>query len=178
VRSSDEQFRKNLEIARVEEKRVASWLMKRGWRILPVYDFSGLQEDKAPKLQAYSASDSLVLPDLLCARAGVTKWVEVKWKTDASMTTITRRLETGISLRLWRNYIAASDVSGIEVWIAFVHKNQHHLTLNSLSELKAKNGLRVSPKGPDMGGSVFWPLEELREVSKWPPDDLRQAPSW
>ena len=68
------------------EEAVARWCMRRGGKVLPVYDYSGLADDKAPKLQALPASLSRVLPDLLVFRGRHRFWVEIKLKTRAIWT--------------------------------------------------------------------------------------------
>ncbi len=149
----------------VAERAVARWLQTKGWRVLPVYDFSGKGDDKAPKLAAFSAEDSLVTPDLLIARRGLARWVEVKFKTAASYTFITGTRDTGISLRLWGQYGSVGRESGLGVFLCFAHETEDSVTLNSYREL-----MDMSPRlsrGPDRGGSVLWPLAKLRRIASY-----------
>ena len=96
--------------ARVIEQAVAAWLMRRRCQILPVYDYSGLGKGKAPKLAG--ASRSLVTPDLLVAREGMTTWVEVKWKTSATLHKTSGSVDIGvIERRLWGTTTRRSSAS-------------------------------------------------------------------
>src|SRR3972149_1435615 len=79
------------------EKIVTEMLQKRGWYVIPSYDFSGPNDDKAPKLQGLG--NGFVLPDLDISRNGKRKWAEVKTKDEATFTRITQKLEHGIPLR-------------------------------------------------------------------------------
>jgi hypothetical protein len=159
------QKRKAIDDAREIERSVARWLMARGWLCLPVYDYSGLSSEKAPKLEAFASEDSLVTPDLLVVRGGVLRWVEVKFKTSADVYRRTGSLDTGISLYLWQAYERVQRASGAQAWLAFAHRTEGVITLNSWREMDA-----LSPRlsnGPDPGGSVFWPLEKLRVVAAY-----------
>lgn len=167
--TADERFRVSVEFYRRYEKAVAAWLMRRGWFIFPVYDFSGLGENKAPKLQAASPTQSLVTPDLFVSRGGTSKWVEVKWKTHAEpgiIRSMARKcqpndaLETGVSLRLWRHYEQVQSVSGCEVWITFVHEREREMRGAKLDELR--KSLRIYD-GQKMGrhGMAFFAWDDL-----------------
>lgn len=108
-------FGRSIEIA------AAAWLKKRGALILPVYDYCGLANDKAPRLEAFSSSDSLVTPDLLVARKGLLSWVEVKHKSESTWFRNKGREETGIETRLWRSYQNVAKCTGAHVWLMFLH---------------------------------------------------------
>ena len=154
-------FDENLKWGAEAEIWVAAWLMRRGWRILPTYDFSGKDDDKAPRLAAVRPADSLVIPDLLSARGGTSRWVEVKRKTRADLYRKTGVLETGISRRLWTHYHKTQQATGIEVWIAFVHDVEGEVRVRSIDDLNA-----LPPReylGTKMGrdGMVFFPWEQL-----------------
>ena len=62
------------------ERVVAGILMNRGWFVVPSYDYSGEDGNKAPKMQG--ADLSLVIPDLDIARGGDRRWIEVKTKLE------------------------------------------------------------------------------------------------
>ena len=167
---AESSFRVALAGARAVEIAVAAWLMDRGHLVLPVYDYSGAGDDKAPRLHAFSCEDSLVLPDLLVCRAGLSQWVEVKYKTAGSATAIRgNQIQTGISLRLYQQYDRVARESGFDVWMCFAHRTENLITLNSLKELRnlPVSGPPRKSSGPDRGGSVFWPLEELRVVASF-----------
>jgi hypothetical protein len=161
----DDVFRLALAKARVTERTVAAWLMSREWLVLPTYDFSGKGDDKAPKLMADSEADSLVIPDLLCARHGEVQWVEVKEKDSASFTNITGRFETGISLRLWEHYTKVRAATGTPVWLFFAHNKEDEVRCGEIASLSPKKRIYG---GPRMGraGMVFFPYHDLTLVCK------------
>ena len=158
-------FEQNLAFGREIEKAVASWLMGRGPRILPVYDYSGLSEGKAPKFTAAVQSDSLVLPDLLGAKEGKSSWFEVKFKDHADFTRKTQRLETGISKRLWEHYHKVQEQSGLPVWLIFAHRKENELRCASLASLI---GTERVYGGSKMGhaGMVFFDYRALRYLAR------------
>jgi hypothetical protein len=158
-------FEHKLALGRQAEKAVAAWLMGRGMRILPVYDYSGLDEGKAPKLTAAEEADSLVLPDLLSAKAGRSIWVEVKFKEHADFTYKTGRLETGISKRLWEHYQRVQAETGFPVWLVFAHLREDELRGAPISKLREKSRIY---EGTKMGknGMVFFDYRALRILAK------------
>lgn len=160
-------FEQALAHGREIEKSVAVWLMARGCRILPVYDYSGLGDGKAPKLEAFSASESIVTPDLLVARNGKLHWCEVKWKSEATFTRINQTWETGISLRLWEQYRLVKRHTGARVWLVFAQEAEGYLTCDEIGALEAMPP-RIYP-GAKMGrgGMVFWPLASLTHLAAY-----------
>jgi len=157
-------FRERLSEARAVEKKVAEYFQGLGHRVLPVYDYSGLSDGKAPKLQSSKSSESLVTPDLLLAKEGICAWIEVKMKGRADYTRMTDQLETGISLRLWDHYLRVQECTGIEVWLLFIHKAEKKVVGECISVLK-----KMRPRfytGHKMGpsGMVFFPFDRLQDV--------------
>ena len=148
---------------------MADWLKARGWRVLPVYDYSGKGDSKAPRFEGRGPITSLVMPDLLAARDGELRFVEVKYKTRPDYTRATGRLETGISLRLFRDYQAVEACTGAPVWIVWIHGTARPVA-STLA--KVEQNMRVY-EGPKMGrgGMIFVPLDALDEVPGWEDSD-------
>jgi hypothetical protein len=116
------------------ELAVSRWLQQtRGWHVLPAYDYAGQGERKAPRLEGLPTS--LVVPDLLAARQGVSAWFEVKLKTHADYTYLTGRQETGIALRLWNHYLEVQALTGLRVWLVFVHEDEDEVRAGDLASL-------------------------------------------
>ena len=161
------EFEKQLAIGREVEMAVARWLMQRGHRVLPVYDYSGLNSGKAPKLQAISSADSLICPDLLIVKGGRTIWCEVKFKTHADFTRRTRQHETGIDLRLWNHYQQVADTSGSPVWLIFCHQCEDEIRCGSLDVLRSPNEHRIY-RGSKMShsGMVFFRYDTLHYLER------------
>jgi hypothetical protein len=147
--------------ARVIEQAVAAWLMRRRCQILPVYDYSGLGKGKAPKLAG--ASRSLVTPDLLVAREGMTTWVEVKWKTSATLHKTSGSVDTGIERRLWDHYSEVERVTGIPVWIVFVHQTEREIRGEPISTLKSCARFGVGAGA----GMVYFPVAKIRQLASF-----------
>ena len=82
-RDSNEDFRVKLDAAGVWERALAKWARGRGWYVLPTDEFSGKGDGKTPKLLAPPGRESLIMPDLLGFREGVSQWLECKWKEKA-----------------------------------------------------------------------------------------------
>jgi len=156
-------FEDRLEHARRVEQDVAAWLMRRNWLVLPVYDYSGQQDDKAPKLQAARRRDSLVAPDLLAARGGAHLWFEVKWKAAATLHRKTDTLETGLNLRHWRDYVAIKRESGADVWIVFVHEAEAEIRAAEVSQL-ARSARIYDGAKMGRGGMVFFPYRQIKRL--------------
>ena len=166
-------FDDKLALGRSYEVQYANWVMlKCNARILPVYDYNGQLGDKAPKLQGISPNASLVVPDLLVCEDGATSWVEVKYKTRADWTRITNRLETGIPLRLWRDYEAVQEASGLPVQLVFIHGQEGEVRGNTINNLRL---IKRVYEGNSMsyGGMVFFPYEMLPIITTL--DELSQA---
>lgn len=161
-------FHEKLAIGRQYELLAAQWLQEsRGARILPVYDYTGSDGEKAPRLRAIAPVASLVVPDLLVCADGKTSWVEVKYKTQATYHRNTRREETGIPLRLWCDYKRVQDASGLPVEIIFIHKKEGEIrgdfwdNLRPIRRIYAENNMSY-------GGMVFFPYFDIPLLATLP----------
>jgi hypothetical protein len=158
-------FEDQLAFGREVEKSVSAWLMTKGYIILPVYDYSGLSENKAPKFTAAIQAESLVIPDLLAAKEGSSKFVEVKFKESATFTHITKRNETGLSHRLWKDYKSVQEKTGIPVYLVFAHRKEDEVRCGKLSSLDGKERV-YSGTRMGRGGMVFFDYESLALIGK------------
>lgn len=136
-------FRETLEFkqGRTAEELVATELRRRGWYVIPSYDYSG-EDDKAPRLHG-PHEVSWVLPDLDVCRGGVRRWVEVKYKSAAAHVYSPRQrvrpdcpLQHGISLRLVEHYRRVREQSGCEVWICIYEGNTRLVLIQNLAVLE------------------------------------------
>lgn len=167
MRSSQLEFEKQLLIGREAEKAVARWLMGRGWKVLPVYDYTGSDGKKAPKLESAKSSESLVCPDLFIVRGGSSRWCEVKYKTHADFTRKTQRKETGIDYRLWNHYLSVERESGFPIWLIFAHKAEDEIRGEALAELSKPERHRIYDGGKmNRSGMVFFEYDALRLMGK------------
>lgn len=146
--------------ARRYEKALATWFQRRfGAYVLPTYDYSGLQENKAPKLM--SASAGLVIPDLLLCRNGKTTWAECKWKTNADLHRKTGHFVTGINARHFSHYKQVKNISGCDVVIMFLHILEGEMRGDEIDALPEVHHL-YEGKMMGKGGMVFWQWDKLR----------------
>jgi hypothetical protein len=84
--------------------------------VIPSYDYSGENGDKAPKLAGIR--ERFPVPDLDVARAGDRRWVEVKTKTAASWGWKLRQWEHGIEH--YDDYVRVAQETGTEAWLAIL----------------------------------------------------------
>jgi hypothetical protein len=141
---------------REAEQTVAALLKDRGWYVIPSYDYSGPDGERAPKMQG--AQDGVVLPDLDIAKRGSRrKWAEVKAKAAPSWTCLTQTMDHGIGYRKWCHYRRIESETGCEVWLFIIEEDTQLLLVESLDVLGP--GRRYTGDLMDRGGMVFWPRQ-------------------
>ena len=171
--AADSTFDEKLEFARHTERGVSEWLQSRGWYVLPTYDYSGLAENKAPKM--HGRDDSLVIPDLDICKGGERRWAEVKYKDQSTYHRKTGTVEHGISARLLSHYRAVQSSSGCDVWVLVIEAANetapHHVEesrvllgapLSELGDPRVYGGYKMG-----RSGMAFWPRERFRVFGEW-----------
>jgi hypothetical protein len=153
LRDSDE-FRRG----RSGERVIAELLKRRGWFIVPAYDFAGEEGEKVPKMEGLTAA--FILPDLDISKGGDRRWAEVKTKTAATLHRRSGVSEHGIAIRHLQHYRSVESETGCEVWIFIVEENTRLALCARLKDL----GPGRQYDGPKMsrGGMVFWPRASFR----------------
>lgn len=140
--TSNADFRQTLEFrrGRTAEELVTEELKRRGWFVNVTADYVGVDE-KAPRLHG-PHEVSWILPDLDVCRAGVRRWVEVKYKSRATRTKVEQRrvlpdceLEHGIDLRLVRHYRRVQAESGCKVWVCIYEGDTRIAWMQALDRL-------------------------------------------
>jgi hypothetical protein len=171
---SDEKFERARAEARKWEQKAAAWLRRRGWHVLATYDFSGKDDDKAPKLLAPPGDPDLVLPDLQMFKENGSRWVEVKYKAKADDYRIGGYRVTGISRRLWGHYQRVEEITGADVFIVFLHGKENEIRGERVRQLRGLVSHTYS--GPLMGrhGMIFFRFDEL---PNWGPLSLLEEES-
>ena len=142
--------------ARTGERLIASLLQREGWFVIPSYDYSGEDGDKAPRLEGLKAG--YVVPDLDVARNGVRRWAEVKTKASAVYTRITKRLEHGIPKRHYGCYLEVQRITGCKVTLFVYEENTGEILFGALDEL-AKVKREYTGGKMSYGGMVFFPRD-------------------
>lgn len=168
-------MKRSFDVERDRGKRaeiaVSGQYQREGRFVLPSYDYSGDGDNKAPILRC--GKEGLVIPDLLTfLPGGKREWVEVKLKDETTLHRNTQTIETGLSLRLLNHYRDVQRVTGIGVFVLFVHLDTREVvgaTLDRLSDIgRAYTGNKMG-----WGGMWFAPYDELDVV--WPLVSLGDA---
>jgi len=137
---------------RAGEQTLARLLQARGWYIIPSYDYSGVNGEKAPTIQG--AHDGIVLPDLGIARAGQLKWAEVKAKEKPMYYRLGDIVEHGIGRRHWEHYKRCQLETGAHVWLFIIEERNQIILFESIDHLGEPYHYHGDKM--DRGGMVFW----------------------
>ena len=116
-------FQDDLAFGKDGEERVAAKLVQLGFIVSPLYQYE--DHKRAPVLfyQLRGAAQTLTHPDL--AVFGKTCcFAEVKRKQRWVDFDRERGLETGCDLKLWHQYRLVRRVTGLPVWLFFIHERQ------------------------------------------------------
>lgn len=152
---------------RTGEQRVAEFLQQRGFYVIPSYDYSGEDNNKAPKLQGKQTA--YVIPDLDVCRAGLRRWVEVKTKSEATLWRKTNQLQHGIDERHFNAYLAVQQETGSDVHLAVFELTPREVVLiASLERLAASIDHRGTSKGAKM---IYWDRSVFHEYELPPEPD-------
>lgn len=145
-------FEINLKRGRTAEESIANTLMNMGYYVIPSYEYTGDEGNKAPKL--WGIKDSFVVPDLDVAKNKVRIWVEVKLKAKANYTRITKQLEHGIPYRNYLSYLKIQEITGCIVFLYVFEENTLSILYHQLDKLPKR--LYTGNK-MDRGGTIFFP---------------------
>jgi len=144
------------------ELSVSRWLQDRGYHVVASYDYSGSNGDKAPRMHGHQ---SYVLPDLDVSKEGRRVWVEVKTKRRADMYRKLKRLEHGIPLPHWLDYLRVQAISGCVVWLVVLEEETGEWLAQSLKVLgevaRTYEGEKMGP-----GGMVFFPRDAFITLTR------------
>jgi hypothetical protein len=143
------------------EHVVAAWLKQRGCFVIPSYDYSGEDGDKAPLLQGLW--EGYPVPDLDVARNGNRFWVEVKTKERPVEWRKTGELRHGIELRLLQHYRTVQTISGSPCWLFIYEESTRWLLAQTLGQLGQPS------IGTDRGTPMaYWARVCFRELDRIP----------
>lgn len=114
-------FSEALAYGKTGESRIAVFLRRFGWNVMPAYE-KETGDFKGPVF--YQASGPpLVAPDmLLFGRDGRIAWVEAKRKSAFSWDRAGKTWVTGIDIKHYEDYIRISKLTPIPLWILFLHE--------------------------------------------------------
>lgn len=163
-------FEEALQVGLIGESLIASWLMSKGWNVLPVYEVEN--DNKGPRL--FSQQGKLIAPDAFAFKANKALFVEVKHKTAFSWYRKRQIWNTGIDLNHYNHYIEVAKLSNIEVWLLFLHKggqakdsppSPSGLYGGELSYLQKCEDHRCSPDEYGNSGMVYWNKDDLKHLA-------------
>jgi len=107
-------FKELLEFGEEGEHEVADFLINRGVKILPLYQFT---PDTTPYI--FSKDEKIISPDLICF-SDTAFMVEVKTKNQ--WVEFRGVIETGIDKRLFLQYKKIQELTKIDFYVFFNHK--------------------------------------------------------
>ena len=123
--------------------------------MIPSYDYSGEDGNKAPRMQGLSAS--LVIPDLDIAKGGTRRWAEVKVKATALLWRKTGEYQHGIDRRHYEDYLRVEKITGCHVWLFILEEDTQTILAESLDKLGEP---RFGPQR-GKGGMMNWSRERF-----------------
>jgi hypothetical protein len=116
-------FQQSLKVGVAGESVVSAWLQEHGFYIQPAYEKIGIGTFKGPR--TFGPDKAYVSPDLFCLRKEDNQahgmYIEVKAKNHFTYYGMKKRFETGIDVRLFRDYLELSDRVGLPVYLVFLH---------------------------------------------------------
>jgi len=110
-------FKDNLRFGQQGEAEIEQLLIKKGYTILPLYQFDA---DHAPYI--HSNEDEINSPDLICFKDKKITYVEVKTKN--KWMRYYDLVRTGFDIRQYNHYKRLKEVTGIDLYIFFNHKKE------------------------------------------------------
>jgi hypothetical protein len=149
-----EEFRRG----RNGEQRVADWLKRDGWLIIPSYDFSA-NDDHPPRMEGHT--QRFIIPDLDASKSGRRVWAEIKTKAGPLLHRASGILEHGIPLRHYQQYLQVELETGCAVFLFIYEESSEALLYQKLSELgppRIYSGDKMS-----FGGMAFWPRDNFKQ---------------
>ena len=147
------------------EHLVADRAKRKGWFVIPSYDYGGEDGNKAPKLEGLNRG--IVVPDLDIARDGQRRWVEVKTKQAPTLTRVTNRMEHGINVRHWESYREVERITGCKVFLVIYEEESGDVLGASLDAIVKWHGgklreTRMRKNGSDDGAMFYFARDSLK----------------
>lgn len=153
-----------LQRGRTAEELVADLFRQWGYYVIPSYEYSGRDDDKAPKLTG--SVRGYTLPDLDVSGNGRRFWVEVKLKTEPTWTRKLQRYEHGIPLRHYQDYLEVERITGCPVYLAIVEENTGLILIQRFRKLcesaRIYDGVKMS-----RGGMAFFPRDSFQILTRF-----------
>lgn len=166
-------FQRALEFGTQGEKVVIAWLQEQGYLISQTSFAKDPNDPQGARLNG--AGEAIVIADILAAKGGYARWIEVKTKSKDVDYKKAAEWRQGIEKAYFNQYLLAAERTGIEGHLAFLVLNAEArkgcamLRLAPLSLLYQHfiphRGSRSAYQGKEM---VFWRVDifESHEVTQ------------
>lgn len=151
-------FKEALAFGQDGEREIAKELIKKGYYVLPLYQF---QDEISPKI---IGEKNYISPDLICFKNNTTIFVEVKSKT--GWVKFNGVIETGCNYEHYKHYRDISAKTKIKTYIVFNHVLGEHKGIYYIDVLK--NGRYWDGKVKDKSvydAEYFWNKNDLLEFN-------------
>ena len=152
------------------EKFCSRWLIDKGYSVVNLYEYTGRNEAKAPRIN--DPGGGIVLPDILAVKDGKRFLFEVKNYADATPHRITGRLDHGILKRHWEAYKEAEKILDAELWLFVCEDSSGDLLGERISDLEVKNlGFRIwdGPKDKPWKAQVYFERKSFNRLGDFLP---------
>lgn len=135
------------------EQIIAEYLRQRGWWVIPSYDYSGEDGNKAPRMTG--ARGAIVIPDLDAAKDGRRIWVEVKTKEKRVLWRKKNEHRHGIEMRHFWSYQQAQRITGNKAFLVIFEEDTREILCASIDRLKSCG--EIGRGGNFREDMIFWP---------------------
>lgn len=175
-------FAVSLNEGRVGESLIATWLKRRGWYILPVYEIE-IDSGKGPRIFAPNG-EQVIAPDVLALHPdkGEIRFIECKHKSVFSWHRRSSSWQTGIDLKHWHDYLKLRVALDHEIWLLFLHKSEEPWHGDRKygcpdvcpTGLYGQELMKLTASGREdtrhARGMIYWKEKDLRKLA--PVDEL------
>lgn len=152
-------FKDALAFGQDGEKEVASLLLKKGYAVLPLYQF---EDDISPKIIEINGSH--ISPDLTIFKQNKCTFLEVKRKRQ--WVEFKGVIETGCNYCHYLHYKKIANLTGVDLFMAFLHEEKmptgiFFVNINEKGRYwdGIVNGKKVSPP------MFFWNIKSLKKIN-------------
>lgn len=151
-----------LRLGRLFESEFERQAHKRGYHVVRHCEQLGVTGEKAPILTGPFAGYRL--PDFSLLVRGTMYWAEAKFKSRSTFSTKRQRLEHGIDLPNWQDYLAICRLSGQPGFLVIGDGKTGDILIASFKLLESDRAQSYEYNGHEhfKNGAIFWPLETFK----------------
>lgn len=150
------------------ETAVRAALVRLGYFVVPAH---AIEQGGAPML--IGLLEKHVLPDFLVARAGMSRWVEVKFKDHCVKFGKTGYFRHGIDLPNWYAYREVEKITGVPGHLAVLQYRpganvdpDPHLLMQSFAHLHEVIDFQPDPIPTAPRGMAYWNVDEMNTITR------------